>query len=107
MDLIGDIALIGRPLKGRIIATKPGHTINTQLAKTLRSDIKRRDVQAPNYNPNVEPPMDNNAIRHHLPHRYPMLLVDKIIDKTDNYIVGVKNVSFNEPFFQGHFPRNR
>ena len=55
MDLIGDIALIGRPLKGRIIATKPGHTINTQLAKTLRSDIKRQDVQAPNYNPNVEP----------------------------------------------------
>mgnify|MGYP001514519844 FL=1 len=105
MDLIGDIALIGRPLKGRIIATKPGHTINTQLAKTLRHDIKRQDVQAPNYNPNVEPLMDNNAIRHHLPHRYPMLLVDKIIDKTDNYIVGVKNVTTNEPFFTGHFPQ--
>lgn len=105
MDLIGDIALIGRPLKGRIIATKPGHTINAQLAKALRSDIKRQEVQAPCYNPNTEPLMDNNAIRHALPHRYPFLLVDKIIDKTDNYIVGVKNVTTNEPFFQGHFPQ--
>lgn len=105
MDLIGDIALIGRPLKGRIIATKPGHTINAQLAKTLRSDIKRQEVQAPNYNPNLEPLMDNIAIRHALPHRYPFLLVDKVIDKTDNYIVGVKNVTTNEPFFQGHFPQ--
>lgn len=105
MDLIGDIALIGRPLKGRIIATKPGHTINAQLSKALRSDIKRQEVQAPNYNPNVEPLMDNNAIRRSLPHRYPFLLVDKIIDKTDNYIVGVKNVTTNEPFFQGHFPQ--
>ena len=105
MDLIGDIALIGRPLKGRVIATRPGHTINTQLAKTLRSDIKRQDVQAPYYNPNDTPLMDNNAIRRNLPHRYPMLLVDKIIDKSDNYIVGVKNVTTNEPFFQGHFPQ--
>jgi len=105
LDLIGDIALIGRPLKGRIIATRPGHSINTQLAKALRSDIKRQEVQAPNYNPNSEPLMDNNAIRRTLPHRYPFLLVDKVIDKTDNYIVGVKNVTTNEPFFLGHFPQ--
>ncbi len=105
MDLIGDIALIGRPLKGRIIATRPGHTINTTLAKKIRNDIKRNEVQAPVYDPNVEPLMDNNAIRHHLPHRYPFLLVDKIIDKGANYIVGVKNVTVNEPFFQGHFPQ--
>ncbi len=105
LDLIGDIALIGRPLKGRILATRPGHNINTQLAKTIRADIKHLDVQAPPYNPNKEPLMDNITIRHHLPHRYPMLLVDKIIDKTDNYIVGVKNVTTNEPFFQGHFPQ--
>lgn len=105
MDLIGDIALIGRPLKGRVIATHPGHTINTQLAKTLRSDIKRQEVQAPIYNPNVAPLMDNNQIRRFLPHRYPFLLVDKIIDKSDSYIVGVKNVTTNEPFFQGHFPQ--
>ena len=105
MDLIGDIALIGRPLKGRVIATKPGHTINTHLAKEIRSEIKRNEVQAPLYNPNVEPLMDNNDIRKHLPHRYPMLLVDKIIDKTEHYIVGVKNVTANEPFFTGHFPQ--
>ena len=105
LDLIGDIALIGRPLKGRIIATRPGHTINTLLAKKIRNDIKRQDVQAPVYNPNVEPLMDNNAIRGFLPHRYPFLLVDKIIDKGDSYIVGVKNVTTNEPFFQGHFPQ--
>ncbi|MDE6278171.1 MAG: bifunctional UDP-3-O-[3-hydroxymyristoyl] N-acetylglucosamine deacetylase/3-hydroxyacyl-ACP dehydratase [Muribaculaceae bacterium] len=105
MDLIGDLALIGRPLKGRVIATRPGHTINTQLAKNIRNDIRRNEVQAPVYNPNAEPLMDNNAIRHHLPHRYPFLLVDKIIDKGDSYIVGVKNVTTNEPFFQGHFPQ--
>ena len=105
MDLIGDLALIGRPLKGRVIATRPGHTINTTLAKKIRNDIRRNEVQAPVYNPNAEPLMDNNAIRHHLPNRYPFLLVDKIIDKTDSYIVGVKNVTTNEPFFQGHFPQ--
>lgn len=105
MDLVGDLALIGRPLKGRVIATRPGHGINTQLAKKIRNDIRRNEVQAPVYNPNAEPLMDNNAIRSHLPHRYPFLLVDKIIDKSDSYIVGVKNVTTNEPFFQGHFPQ--
>lgn len=105
MDLIGDIALIGRPLKGRIIATRPGHTINTNMAKKLRDDIKRNEIQAPVYNPNKAPLMDNNEIRRLLPHRYPMLLVDKVIDKGDSYIVGVKNVTTNEPFFTGHFPQ--
>lgn len=105
IDLIGDIALIGRPLKGKVIATKPGHTINSVLTKKIRSDIKRQEVQAPVYNPNIEPIMDNNRIRQLLPHRYPFLLVDKIIDKSQNYIVGVKNVTTNEPFFQGHFPQ--
>lgn len=105
LDLVGDMALIGRPLKGKVISTKPGHAINTKIAKQIHNDIRRQDVQAPVYNPNVEPLMDNNAIRAHLPHRYPFLLVDKIIDKTDNYIVGIKNVTTNEPFFQGHFPQ--
>lgn len=105
LDIIGDIALIGRPLKGKIIATKPGHGINTRMAKDIRRDIKRQDIQAPVYNPNIAPLMDNNSIREHLPHRYPFLLVDKIIDKGDNYIVGVKNVTTNEPFFLGHFPQ--
>ena len=105
LDVIGDMALIGRPLKGKVIATKPGHAINTRIAKEIRRDIKRQDIQAPVYNPNAAPLMDNNAIREHLPHRYPFLLVDKIIDKSDNYIVGVKNVTTNEPFFMGHFPQ--
>lgn len=105
LDVIGDIALIGRPMKGRVLATRPGHNINTKLAKLLRRDVKRMDVIAPVYNPNCEPIMDNNKIREHLPHRYPFLLVDKIIDKGENYIVGIKNVTTNEPFFLGHFPQ--
>lgn len=105
LDVMGDVALIGRPLKGRIIACRPGHTINTTFAKQIRKEIVRQDLQAPVYNPSLEPLMDINAIREHLPHRYPMLLVDKIIDRSDSYIVGVKNVTVNEPFFQGHFPQ--
>lgn len=105
MDVLGDVALIGRPLIGKIIATRPGHTLNTTFSKQIRREIKRQDVQAPVYNPNVEPLMDVNAIREHLPHRYPFLLVDKIIGKGQNYIVGMKNVTANEPFFQGHFPQ--
>lgn len=105
MDVLGDIALIGRPLKGKIIATRPGHSINTTFSKKIRQEIKRQDIQAPVYNPSVAPLMDNNHIRELLPHRYPFLLVDKIIEKGENYIVGVKNVTTNEPFFQGHFPQ--
>lgn len=105
LDVMGDVALIGRPLKGRIIACRPGHKINTTFAKQIRKEIVRQDLQAPVYNPSAEPLMDINAIREHLPHRYPMLLVDKIIDRSDSYIVGVKNVTVNEPFFQGHFPQ--
>lgn len=105
MDVIGDIALIGRPLKGKVIATRPGHTINTTFAKKIRKEIKRQDIQAPLYDPNKAPVMDNNRIRELLPHRYPFLLVDKIIEKGTNYIVGVKNITANEPFFPGHFPQ--
>jgi len=105
LDVVGDIALIGRPLKGKVIATKPGHAINTRLSKDIRRDIKRQEVQAPLYDPNKEPLMDNNQIRQFLPHRYPFLLVDKIIEKGTQYIVGVKNVTTNEPFFVGHFPQ--
>lgn len=104
LDVVGDVALIGRRVQGRIIATCPGHTINTTFAKKVRRELKRQEVQAPVYNPNETPIMDVNRIRELLPHRYPFLLVDKIIDKSDKYIVGVKNVSGNEPFFQGHFP---
>ena len=105
LDVLGDIALIGRPLKGRIIAVRPGHSLNTTFSKKVRREIKRQDIQAPVYNPNVTPIMDINRIRELLPHRYPFLMVDKIIEKYDTHIVGVKNVSVNEPFFQGHFPQ--
>ena len=105
MDVLGDLALIGRPLKGKVIATRPGHTINTTFAKQIRRELKRQDVQAPVYNPTKEPLMDVNQIRALLPHRFPFLLVDKIIEKGSQYIVGLKNVTVNEPFFQGHFPQ--
>lgn len=105
LDVLGDIALIGRPMRGKVIATRPGHSINTTFAKKIRKEIKHQELQAPIYNPSVEPLMDVNRIRELLPHRYPFLLVDKIIDKGENYIVGVKNVTGNEPFFVGHFPQ--
>lgn len=105
LDVLGDLALIGRRIKGRVIATRPGHSLNTTLSKKIRKELKRQEIQAPIYNPNIEPLMDVNDIRSKLPHRYPFLLVDKIIDKGPNYIVGVKNVTGNEPFFQGHFPQ--
>lgn len=105
LDVIGDIALIGRTLKGRIIATHPGHSINNKLARMIRKEIKLNEVQAPVYDPNKAPIMDINRIRELLPHRYPFLLVDKIIEIGDNYIVGIKNITANEPFFQGHFPQ--
>ncbi len=104
MDVLGDLALIGRPIKGHIVATRPGHNINTTFSKQIRREIKRQDIQAPVYDPSAEPLMDNIRIRQLLPHRYPFLMVDKIIEKGINYIVGVKNVTTNEPFFQGHFP---
>lgn len=105
LDVIGDLALIGRPLRGRVIATRPGHSLNTVLAKKIRQELRHQDVQAPVYNPNVPPLLDVNGIRQALPHRYPFLLVDKIIERSSKHIVGVKNVSGNEPYFQGHFPQ--
>lgn len=104
LDIIGDLALIGKPLQGRIIATCPGHTINNKFARAMRKIIRQYQIQAPTYNPNSEPVMDVNRIRRLLPHRYPFMLIDKITEIGSNYIVGVKNVTANEPFFQGHFP---
>lgn len=105
LDIIGDLALIGKPIRGRIIATRPGHTINNKFARQMRKEIRMHEVQAPTYNCNEAPVMDVNRIRTLLPHRYPFLLVDKIIEVGPNHIVGVKNVTVNEPFFQGHFPQ--
>lgn len=106
LDIIGDMALIGKPIKGRLIAIRPGHKINNQLARLIRKDIKLNEVQPPIYNVLAEPVMDNNRIRELLPHRYPFLMVDKIIQMTDKYIVGIKNITTNEPYFLGHFHRS-
>ena len=105
LDIIGDMALIGRPIKGRIIATRPGHTVNNKFARQMRKEIRKHEIQAPKYDPNDVAIMDNNRIRELLPHRYPMQLVDKVIALGSNSIVGVKNVTSNEPFFQGHVPQ--
>jgi UDP-3-O-[3-hydroxymyristoyl] N-acetylglucosamine deacetylase / 3-hydroxyacyl-[acyl-carrier-protein] dehydratase len=107
LDVIGDLALAGKPIKGKVIANRPGHSANVQFAKLIKSYAKnRKNIMAPMYNPDVEPIIDINRINTMLPHRYPMLLVDKIIEITDKYVVGVKNVTFNEGYFMGHFPGN-
>ena len=105
LDIIGDMALIGKPIKGRIVATRPGHTVNNKFARLMRKEIRKHEVQAPIYDPNDEPLMDNIRIRELLPHRYPMQLGDKVVAMGSTNIVGIKNVSSNEPFFQGHFPQ--
>ena len=104
LDIIGDLALIGKPIRGKVIATYPGHKINTDLAKIIRKEIKKQDVQAPVYDDTLPPVLDVNAIRKLLPHRWPFLMVDKVIEMHDKVIVGVKNVTVNETFFMGHFP---
>ncbi|HOD68589.1 MAG: bifunctional UDP-3-O-[3-hydroxymyristoyl] N-acetylglucosamine deacetylase/3-hydroxyacyl-ACP dehydratase [Bacteroidaceae bacterium] len=104
LDIIGDLALVGKPIKGRIIATRPGHTINNKFARILRKNIKLNDVQAPAYNPAVAPVMNLQQIMATMPHRFPMLLLDKVITLTDLYAEGVKNVTNSEIFFLGHFP---
>lgn len=105
LDIIGDMALIGKPLKGRVIATRPGHNINNKLARLIRKQIKQSEVQPPVYDVNQEPVFDINKIKSLLPHRYPFLMVDKIIEIGQKHIVGVKNITSNEPFFVGHFPQ--
>lgn len=105
LDVIGDMALIGKPIKGRVIATRPGHKINNQLARVIRKQLRLNEVQPPVYDANLEPLLDINRIKELLPHRYPFLMVDKIIEIGKKHIVGVKNITTNEPFFQGHFPQ--
>jgi UDP-3-O-[3-hydroxymyristoyl] N-acetylglucosamine deacetylase / 3-hydroxyacyl-[acyl-carrier-protein] dehydratase len=108
LDVIGDLALIGYPVKGHIIANRPGHSSNVDFAKKIKQYIKKNKhlKNIPVYNPSNPPIFNAQKIEKTLPHRYPFLLVDKIIELTDEYIVGVKNVTFNEPFFVGHFPGN-
>lgn len=108
LDVIGDLALIGYPIKGHIIANRPGHSTNVEFAKKIKQYIKKNKhvKNIPVYDPNQSPIYTSQQIERTLPHRYPFLLVDKIIELTDKYIVGIKNITFNEPFFVGHFPGN-
>lgn len=108
LDVLGDLTLLGKPIKGKIVARKPGHTANIEFTKLLkRKMMEQRKLKGrPRIDPDQPPLFDIESIRKLLPHRYPFLLVDKIVEMTDNYIVGVKNITFNEPFFQGHFPGN-
>ena len=105
MDLIGDLALIGCPIKGRVVAVKPGHKVNSKLTKMIRKEVKHTEIQSPEYDPNKQPVIDINGIKKLLPHRYPFLLIDKIIEIDRKHCVAVKNVTVNEPFFPGHFPQ--
>jgi UDP-3-O-[3-hydroxymyristoyl] N-acetylglucosamine deacetylase/3-hydroxyacyl-[acyl-carrier-protein] dehydratase len=106
LDIMGDLALVGHPIKGKVVATRPGHYANTRLAKLMRQEMKKthskRDI--PVYDPTVPPILSLVDLKKRLPHRFPFLLVDKIISINENVVVGIKNVTFNEPFFQGHFP---
>lgn len=106
LDIVGDLALAGQPIKGKVVATRPGHYANTRLAKLIRQEIKKagskKDI--PVYDPSVPPAMDVEQIKAILPHRYPFLMIDKIVSIDDTVTVGLKNVTFNEFFFQGHFP---
>lgn len=108
LDVVGDLALIGYPIKARIIANRPGHSTNVAFAKKIKQYIRKnkhvKDV--PVYDPAAPPVFTLENIERTLPHRYPFLLIDKIIDVNENSIVGIKNVTFNEWFFQGHFPGN-
>jgi len=104
LDVIGDLALCGKHIKGRIIATKPGHGPNTLFAQALKNRWNQEQSGPPEYDPNSTPLMDVNQIKSLLPHRYPFLMVDKVLAITEKEIIGVKSVTANESFFQGHFP---
>lgn len=108
LDVIGDISLLGKPIKGKIVATKPGHTANFEFTKVLKKQyLEERKLKGkPKYDPDKEPLFDTVKVASWLPHRYPFLLVDKIIELSENHVVGIKNTTFNEAFFQGHFPGN-
>lgn len=106
LDLIGDLSLIGTAIKGRIVATRPGHAANTEMAKILRQIIKREMLKGdvPKYDPNQPPLYNVTQIKDILPHRPPFLLIDKVLSMDEKSVIGVKNVTMNEPFFVGHFP---
>lgn len=104
LDVLGDLALAGCRIRGRVIATKPGHNINGKLCMKIFKEIDEEDTMPPFYDPNAAPLMASREIMKILPHRYPMLLVDKVLELEEDKIVGLKNYSYNDPFFTGHFP---
>ncbi|MDX2002516.1 MAG: bifunctional UDP-3-O-[3-hydroxymyristoyl] N-acetylglucosamine deacetylase/3-hydroxyacyl-ACP dehydratase [Chitinophagales bacterium] len=108
LDVVGDLALVGRPIKAKITASRPGHSANVEFAKKLKAYIKQKKntEDIPKYDPLKKPLYDLRQIEATLPHRYPFLLVDKIIELSEQHVVGIKNVTFNEPYFPGHFPGN-
>lgn len=106
LDVVGDLALVGRPIKAQILAARPGHAANVAFAKKLKKAMLDSKSNIPHYDPTMEPVMDINQITQILPHRYPFLLIDKIFHLDDKMVAGIKNVTMNEPFFQGHFPGN-
>jgi UDP-3-O-[3-hydroxymyristoyl] N-acetylglucosamine deacetylase / 3-hydroxyacyl-[acyl-carrier-protein] dehydratase len=106
LDILGDLSLIGRPIKGKIVATRPGHYANNQLARKLAGIIRQEESKSvfPEYDLTAKPVFNVQQIMELLPHRPPFLLVDKIVAMTDSSIIGIKNVTMNEGFFVGHFP---
>lgn len=107
LDVVGDLALVGRPIKAQILAARPGHAANVAFAKKLKKLMQESSKSnIPKYDPKLPPVIDINKIQNILPHRYPFLLIDKIFHLDDQQVAGVKNVTINEPFFQGHFPGN-
>ncbi len=107
LDMVGDLALVGRPIKAQILAARPGHAANIAFAKKLKKLMEETsENRIPSYDPKLPPVMDISKIQNILPHRYPFLLIDKIFHLDDQTVAGVKNVTMNEPFFQGHFPGN-
>ncbi|MCB2376783.1 bifunctional UDP-3-O-[3-hydroxymyristoyl] N-acetylglucosamine deacetylase/3-hydroxyacyl-ACP dehydratase [Hymenobacter sp. BT635] len=107
LDMVGDLALVGRPLKGQILAARPGHAANVAFAKKIKKKMMEANTSAvPTYDPGREPVLDTNQISQILPHRYPFLLIDKVIHLDANTVASIKNVTINEPFFPGHFPGN-
>ncbi|GAA4440553.1 bifunctional UDP-3-O-[3-hydroxymyristoyl] N-acetylglucosamine deacetylase/3-hydroxyacyl-ACP dehydratase [Ravibacter arvi] len=106
LDLIGDLALVGRPLKAQILAARPGHAANIAFAKKIKKLIKQKKGDVPSYNPSKPPIFDINQIAQLLPHGYPFRMIDKIIALDENSVVGIKNVTINEEFFVGHFDGN-
>ncbi len=106
LDIVGDLALLGKRIKGHVLAARPGHATNVEFCKLLKKKIKEQQGKGPQIDLNAEPLYDVNQVTAMLPHRYPFMLVDKIMEIKEERIIGVKNVTFNEPFFTGHFPDN-